>query len=231
MVQTIRIEAEARGQAGKGAARATRKGGLVPAVIYGAKQEAQLIALDPRDVVKELQKGGWQSHLYEVAVKGGRTERTLMRDIQFHPVTDRPLHVDFQRLAAGQRIRVRVPVAFLNEDTCPGLKEGGVLNVVRREIEVMADPDAVPEGFEIDLAEATLGDSLRWSAVKSDFGTKAVIDRDFVVATIAAPTVVEEEEVAPEPAPAPEPAAKGKGGKGGAAPAPAAAAKAPAKKK
>jgi len=176
-----------------------------------------LIALDPRDVVKELQKGGWQSHLYEVAVQGGGTERTLMRDVQFHPVTDRPLHVDFQRLAPGQLIRVRVPVQFANEGTCPGLKAGGVLNVVRREVEVMADPDNVPEGFEIDLAEANLGDSLRWSAVKDTFGTKAALDRDFVVATIAAPTVVEE--VAPPPAPA-APAAPAKG-----------AAKAPAKKK
>jgi large subunit ribosomal protein L25 len=228
MVQTIRIEAEAREQAGKGAARATRKGGLVPAVIYGAKQEATLIALDPRDVMKELHKGGWQSHLYEVAVKGGGTERTLMRDIQFHPVTDRPLHVDFQRLAAGQRIRVRVPVAFLNEDTCPGIKAGGVLNLVRREVEVLADPDAVPEAFQIDLAEAGIGDSLRWSAVKDSFGTKAVLDRDFVVATIAAPTVVEE--VVPvAAAPATETAPKGKAAKGGAAAAP--AAKAPAKKK
>jgi large subunit ribosomal protein L25 len=228
MVQTIRIEAEAREQAGKGAARATRRGGLVPAVIYGAKQEATLIALDPRDVMKELHKGGWQSHLYEVAVKGGGTERTLMRDIQFHPVTDRPIHVDFQRLAAGQRIRVRVPVAFLNEDTCPGLKAGGVLNLVRRQIEVLADPDAVPEAFQIDLAEAGIGDSLRWSVVKDQFGTKAVLDRDFVVATIAAPTVVEE--VAPAAAPATETAPKGKAAKGGAAAAPAAA-KAPAKKK
>ena len=192
MVQTIRIEAETREQAGKGAARATRKGGLVPAVIYGAKQEATLIALDPRDVMKELHKGGWQSHLYEVAVKGGGTARTLMRDIQFHPVTDRPIHVDFQRLAAGQQIRVKVPVSFLNEDTCPGIKTGGVLNVVRRDIEVYADPDQVPEAFEIDLAAAEIGDSLRWSAVKDQFGTKSVIDRDFVVATVAAPTVVEE---------------------------------------
>ena len=99
MVQTIRIEASPREQAGKGAARATRRAGKVPAVIYGAKQEATLIALDPRDVMKELQKGGWQSSLYEVAVKAAATERTLMRDVQFHPVTDRPLHVDFQRLA------------------------------------------------------------------------------------------------------------------------------------
>jgi large subunit ribosomal protein L25 len=217
MVQTIRIEASSRERAGKGAARATRRDGRVPAVIYGAKQDATLIALAPRDVVKELQKGGWQSHLYEVAVQGGGTERTLMRDVQFHPVTDRPLHVDFQRLAPGQLIRVRVPVQFANEGTCPGLKAGGVLNVVRREVEVMADPDNVPEGFEIDLAEANLGDSLRWSAVKDTFGTKAALDRDFVVATIAAPTVVEE--VAPPPAPA-APAAPAKG-----------AAKAPAKKK
>ena len=228
MVQTIRIEAESREQAGKGAARATRKGGLVPAVIYGAKQEATLIALDPRDIMKELHKGGWQSHLYEVAVKGGGTERTLMRDIQFHPVTDRPIHVDFQRLAAGQKIRVKVLVSFLNEDTCPGIKTGGVLNVVRRDIEVFADPDQVPEAFEIDLAAAEIGDSLRWSAVKDQFGTRAVIDRDFVVATVAAPTVVED--IAPVVAAPVEPApVKGKGGK--AAAAPAAAAKAPAKKK
>ncbi len=219
MVQTIRIEASARERAGKGAARATRRDGRVPAVIYGAKREATLIALDPRDVMKELQKGGWQSHLYEVAVQDGGTERTLMRDVQFHPVTDRPLHVDFQRLAPGQLIRVRVPVQFDNEGTCPGLKAGGVLNVVRREVEVMADPDNVPAAFEIDLAEAGIGDSLRWSAVKDAFGTRAVVDRDFVVATIAAPTVQEEEVVAPPPAPA-APAAPAKG-----------AAKAPAKKK
>lgn len=222
MVQTVRIEAVARERAGKGAARATRREGLVPAVIYGAKQEATLVSLDPRDVMKELQKGGWQSHLYEVALKDGSTVRTLMRDVQFHPVTDRPLHVDFQRLAPGVRIRVRVPVHFLHEDTCPGIKTGGVLNVVRREIEVLADPDQVPDAFEIDLSAANIGDSLRWSAVKDKFGTKAVIERDFVVATIAAPTVVEEV-AAPAPAAAPPPA-KGKGGK-------AAAPAAPAKKK
>lgn len=209
MVQTVRIEAEARERAGKGAARATRREGLVPAVIYGAKQEATLIALDPRLVMKELQKGGWQSHLYEVAVDG-KVERTLMRDVQFHPVTDRPLHVDFQRLAAGQHIRVRVPVRFLNEDTCPGLKAGGVLNVVRRDLEVLADPDKVPDAFEIDLAEAGIGDSLRWSAVLDKFGTRAVIERDFVVATVAPPTVAEE---APAPAPAPAVEAKGKAAK------------------
>lgn len=201
MVQTIRIEAEAREQAGKGAARATRRQGLVPAVIYGAKKEATLLALDPRVVMKELHKGGWQSHLYEVAVNGG-AERCLMRDVQFHPVTDRPLHVDFQRLAPGSRIRVKVPVTFLHEDICPGIKAGGVLNVVRREVEVMADPENVPEGFEVDLAEVTIGDGLRWSAVKDQFGTKPVIvGRDFMIASIAAPTVVEETAAPAAPGP------------------------------
>ncbi len=225
MVQTIRIEAESRERSGKGAARATRREGLVPAVIYGAKEEATLCALDPRDIMKELHKGGWQSHLYEVAVKNGPTVRTLMRDIQFHPVTDRPIHVDFQRVAAGVRIKVKVAVHFLHEDIAPGLKAGGVLNAVRRDVEVLADPDNVPEFFEIDLAEANIGDSLRWSSIKDNFGTKAVITRDFVVATIAPPTVVEEV-VAPVAAAAPP--AKGKGGK--AAPAKPTAA-APAKKK
>jgi large subunit ribosomal protein L25 len=181
--------------------------------------------------MKELHKGGWQSHLYEVAVKDGPTERALMRDIQFDPVTDRPLHIDFQRLAAGARIRVKVPVAFLNEDTSPGLKTGGVLNVVRREIEVLADPDAVPEKFEFDLAEAKIGDSLRWSAVKDTAGTKPVIAaRDFVVATLAAPTVVEEVAAAAAPA-APESNKQKAPAAGGATSTKGPAAKAPAKKK
>jgi large subunit ribosomal protein L25 len=203
--------------------------------VYGAKQAATLIALDPRDVMKELTKGGWQSHLYEVAVKDGPTERSIMRDVQFDPVTDRPVHVDFQRVAPGARIRVRVPVVFLHEDASPGLKAGGVLNVVRREVEVMAETDRVPDKFEIDLAEAKIGDGLRWSAIKDNFGARPVIvGRDFMVASIAAPTT--EADAAPAAAPAaPEPA-KGKGkaaapAKGGAAPAAAAKPAAPAKKK
>ena len=231
MVQTVRIEAVARERAGKGAARATRRGGMVPGVVYGAKQEATLVALDPRDVIKELTKGGWQSHLYEVAVKDGPTERTIMRDVQFDPVTDRPIHVDFQRLAPGARIRIRVPVTFLNEDTSPGLKAGGMLNVVRREVEVLAEPDKVPEKFEIDLANAKFGENLRWSSIKDHFGARpGIVGRDFMVASIAAPTV--EAEAAPVAAAAEPAKGKGKGApaKGGAAPA-AAKPAAPAKKK
>jgi large subunit ribosomal protein L25 len=228
MVQTVRIEAVARERAGKGAARATRRGGLVPGVVYGAKQEATLIALDPRVIIKELTKGGWQSHLYEVVVTDGPTERTIMRDVQFDPVTDRPIHVDFQRLAPGARIRIRVPVVFLNEETSPGLKAGGMLNVVRREVEVLAEPDKVPEKLEIDLGAAKIGDNLRWSSIKDHFGARpGIVGRDFMVASIAAPIV--EAEAAPVAAAEP---AKGKG-KAAAKPAAAAAAKpaAPAKKK
>jgi large subunit ribosomal protein L25 len=234
MVQTIRIEAAARGRAGKGAARATRREGHVPGVIYGAKQEATLIALDPRDIMKELHKDSWQSHLYAVSVAGAETVRTLMRDVQFHPVTDRPLHVDFQRLAPGQKIRVKVPVHFLHDANCPGLKEGGSLNVVRREVEVWSDPDEVPDSFEIDLAAAKIGDNLRWSSVVDKKGLKPVIsDRDFMVATIAPPKV-EEVVAAPVEAAPKGKAAKGKAAapaKAAAAPAPAAKAAAPAKKK
>jgi len=234
MVQTVRIEAVSRERAGKGAARATRKDGRVPAVIYGAKQEATLIALDPRDVMKELHKDGWQSHLYAVSVAGAEPVRTLMRDVQFHPVTDRPLHVDFQRLAPGQKIRVKVPVHFLHEATSPGLKESGSLNVVRREVEVWSDPDEVPDSFEIDLAAARIGDNLRWSSVLDKKGLKPVIsDRDFMVATIAPPKV-EEVVAAPVEAAPKGKAAKGKAAapaKAAAAPAPAAKAAAPAKKK
>lgn len=211
MVQTIRIEAVSREQAGKGAARATRNKGIVPAVIYGAKQEPTLLGLDPRDIMKELHRGGWQTHLYEVSVAGAEAVRCLMKDIQFHPVTDQPLHVDFQRLAPGQLIKVKVPVHFVNEATAPGIKNGGTLNVVRRTVEVWSDPDLVPEFFEIDLAAAEIADTLRWSAVKDTKGTKAVIERDFVVATIAAPVV---EEIVVQAAPAAD--AKGKkGAKGG----------------
>ena len=224
MSEQLTLSAETRDRAGKGASRHLRREGRVPAVVYGNNEEALSIHLEEKALVKALSTGHFMNSVVMIDA-GAAPVRTLPKDVQFHPVTDRPLHVDFQRLAAGTRIRVRVPVHFLNEDTCPGIKEGGVLNVVRREIEVLANPDQVPDAFEIDLGEATIGDSLRWSAVKSNFGTKSVIDRDFVVATIAPPTVVEEVVAAPV---AVAPPAKGKGGKGAA---PAAKPAAPAKNK
>jgi len=219
MTQIVPLSAEARDRAGKGTARQTRRDGRIPAVIYGGKQAPIMISLEKFTFTRVLNQAGFFTHLFDVTVDGA-THRVLPRDVQFHPVTDRPIHVDFQRLAPGQRIRVRVPVTFLNEGTSPGLKAGGVLNVVRREVEVLADPDAVPDRFEIDLAAVEIGDTLRWSSIKDHAGTQPVItDRDFVVATIAPPTTEAADGAASNLPPPPPEATRQKaadaGGKGG----------------
>ena len=225
MANYTTIEAEARARAGKGAARATRRGGKVPAVIYGAHQTPDLIALDPRLVYRELHHSGWRSRLFEVKV-GETTSRVLIRDVQFHPVTDQPVHVDFQRLAPGEKIRVAVAVVFHNELTSPGLKRGGVLNVVRHSVECLVDPDNVPPHFDADLGALDINDTVRWSALSGTEGIRPTItDRDFVIATIAPPTKgAEPVAEAGAATAAAAPAAKGK------APAPAAKAAAPAAK-
>jgi large subunit ribosomal protein L25 len=215
MANITTIVAEARERAGKGAARASRRAGMVPAVIYGAKQTPTLIQLEPKLVVKELQRGGWRSRLYEVQV-GETPTRALIREVQFHPVSDRPIHVDFQRLAPGQKIRVAVAVHFEDEAISPGLKKGGVLNVVRHAVEVLVDPDHVPETFTAKLGALDINDNVRFSDLIGTENVAPVITgRDFVIATIAPPTK------GPE-APAAE---------AGAAAAPAKGTKAPAKKK
>jgi large subunit ribosomal protein L25 len=190
MANVVTIEAEARARAGKGAARATRRAGKVPAVIYGAHLAPSLIALEPRAVLRELMRAGWQSRVYEVNVAGVAT-RALIRDVQFHPVSDAPEHVDFQRLAAGEKIRVAVPVHFDNEGLSTGLKRGGVLNVVRHAVEVYCDPDNIPEQFVADLSGLDFNDNVRWHDLKGIEGAHPVITgRDFVVATVAPPTKI-----------------------------------------
>ena len=197
MANVVTIEAEARARAGKGAARATRRAGKVPAVVYGAHQSPSLIALEPRAVLRELQRAGWQSRLYEIKVNGDAT-RALIRDVQFHPVSDAPEHVDFQRLAPGEPIRVAVPVHFENEGLSPGLKRGGVLNVIRHAVEVYCDPEQIPEQFSANLADLDFNDNVRWSDLKGTEHSRPVIaGRDFVVATVAPPTKAVE--VAAEP--------------------------------
>jgi large subunit ribosomal protein L25 len=214
MANFVTIEAEARTRAGKGAARATRRAGKVPAVIYGARQAPTLIALDPRVVLREVHQSGWRSRLFEIKVDGDAA-RALIRDVQYHPVTDAPEHVDFQRLAPGETIRVAVAVHFDNEGISPGLKRGGVLNVVRHAVEVYCDPENIPERFNADLGGLDFNDNVRWHDLTGTEGARPVItDRDFVIATVAPPTKMAE--VAAEATPT-------------AAAAPAAAAAAPAK--
>ena len=200
MANFVTIEAEARTRAGKGAARATRRAGKVPAVIYGAHQAPTLIALDPRIVVREIHNSGWRSRLFEIKVNGSAS-RALIRDVQLHPVTDAPEHVDFQRLAAGETIRVAVAVHFANDELSPGLKRGGVLNVVRHSVEVYCDPDNIPERFEADLGELDINDNVRWHDLRGVEGARPVItDRDFVIATVAPPTKMAEPAADAEPA-------------------------------
>jgi large subunit ribosomal protein L25 len=219
MADVVPMEAEARSRAGKGAARATRRAGKMPGVIYGARKAPSLIALDPRAVLRELHRPGWQSRLYEIKVNGDAT-RALLRDVQFNPVTDAPEHIDFQRLAPGEPIRVAVPVHFDNEGLSSGLKRGGVLNVIRHVVEVYCDPEQIPSTFTADLTDLDFNDAVRWEDLKGTEGTRAVIARNFVVATVAPPTKLAE--VTPEAAPAAAAAA------GAAAPAAGAAAPAAA---
>jgi large subunit ribosomal protein L25 len=214
MANVVAIEAEVRTRSGKGAARATRRAGKVPAVIYGGKQEPSLVALDPRVVLRELHRAGWQSRVYEI--KGDDAPiRALIRGVQYHPVSDAPEHVDFQRLTPGERIKVSVPVHFENDGISPGIKRGAVLNVVRHAVEVYVDSDHIPEQFTADLGPLDFNDNVRWHDLKGTEGVQPVIARDFVVATVVPPTKVE---VVAE-ATAGAPSAPGK-----------AAAKAPAKK-
>lgn len=206
MANIVAIEAEIRQRAGKGAARATRRAGKVPAVVYGGNQEPTLIALDPRVVIRELHRGGWQSRLYEIAAQG-TSIRALIRGVQFHPVTDAPEHVDFQRLVPGERIKVSVPVHFDNDGTSPGLKRGGVLNIVHHSVDVYCDADKIPEQFSADLGPLDFNDNVRWHDLRGTQDSRPISAGDVVIATIVPPAKVE---AAPE--------------------SPAAGAKAPAKK-
>jgi large subunit ribosomal protein L25 len=196
MANVVGIEAEDRPRAGKGAARATRRAGKVPAVIYGGKQEPNLISLDPRAIVRELHRAGWQSRLYEISVAGS-TIRALIRGVQFHPVSDAPVHVDFQRLIPGERIKVAVPVHFDNDGISPGLKRGGVLNVVRHAVDVWCDPDNIPEQFTADLGPLDFNDNVRWHDLQGTQDTAPVNARDFVVATVVPPTKAEAAPIEP----------------------------------
>ena len=179
------LQAEARTGAGKGAARAVRRKGQVPAVIYGNKKTPEIIALEFNDIVKLINRGVFLSHVFDITFDG-QTIRALTREVQFDPVKDQPIHIDFQRIGGDGRIRVMVPVDVINEEKSPGMKRGGVLNIVRREVEVFCPADNMPEKFVIDLDGVEIGTSIHISAVVMPEGVSPTIaDRDFTVVTIA----------------------------------------------
>jgi large subunit ribosomal protein L25 len=184
MSEQLKLSAETRERAGKGASRAMRREGRVPAVIYGNNQEHLSIHVEEKELVKLLNTGFFMNSVVMVEV-GGKAQRTLPKDVQFHPVTDRPLHVDFLRIGEHAAVTVGVPVRFENEEAAPGLKRGGVLNVVRHELELSCDAANIPDEIVIDLAGYDIGDSIHISAVTLPKGaTPTIEDRDFTIATL-----------------------------------------------
>ena len=188
MSEQLTLSAEARDRAGKGASRALRREGRVPAVIYGNNEEPQSIHVEEKLLSKLLGTGHFFNSVVMVEVNG-KAVRTLPKDVAFHPVTDRPLHADFLRVSEHATVNVNVPVRFENEDASPGLKKGGVLNVVRHEIELIVDAADIPEDVVVDLKGFEVGDSIHISSVTLPKGAKTAIDdRDFTIATIVAPS-------------------------------------------
>lgn len=207
MSKIATLAVEARDRAGKGSARAARREGRVPAVIYGNKEAAEVVTVEEKFLERELNTGKFLSTVFDLQI-GDRVERVLPRDVQFHPVTDRALHVDFMRIAKDGLITVEVPVATADAIASPGIKRGGVLNIVRHSIEVKAPADSVPEQIVVSLAGLEIGDSVHISKVALPAGvTPTIAYRDFTVVTIAPPTGGPE---APAAAAAAAPAKKGK---------------------
>jgi large subunit ribosomal protein L25 len=198
MSDALTLPAEPRERAGKGASRALRREGRVPAVIYGGKEEPLAIHVEAKELVRQLNTGYFMNSIVMVDI-GGKKVRALPKDVALHPVTERPIHVDFLRLAKDAKIQVAVPVVFINEEESPGLKKGGVLNVVRHELELVCESDKIPDNITIDVAGLDVGDAVHISMVKLPDGSEsAITDRDFTIATLVAPSALKKTEAAEE---------------------------------
>lgn len=194
MSDALTLPAELRERAGKGASRALRREGRVPAVIYGGKEEPTTIHVEEKLLVKQLGTGHFMNSIVMIEIDGKAT-RTLPKDVATHPVSDRPTHVDFLRLSKDAKIVVNIPVVFVNEEASPGLKKGGVLNVVRHELELSCEADKIPAEIEVDVTGKDVGDSIHISAITLPDGAEsAIIDRDFTIATLVAPSALKRSE-------------------------------------
>ena len=187
MSENTLISADLRNRVGKGSARAARRAGKIPAVIYGDRKQPISIEIEARMMRKIINEPGIFSRLLDINVDNGK-HTVLMRDIHFHPVTDDPMHFDFLRVSQSSTVSVSVGVEFINEAICPALKIGGVLNIVRYEVELNCLPTSIPEKIIVDLSEAKIGDSIHISAVELPEGvTPTITDRDFTIATLQSP--------------------------------------------
>lgn len=193
MTKHYALSAEARERAGKGVARTLRRENRIPGVIYGDAKAAENISLPIKEVTIEYKKGHMFTNLCDLEVNG-KKGLVLVRDVQLDPVTDRVLHVDFLRVTPKTTIKVHVPVHFSNDDKAPGIKEGGSLNIVRHDIELVSLATAIAEAVEVDLTGLNIGDTIKLSDIKLPAGAKAVNERDITIATIAAPRKLLEEE-------------------------------------
>lgn len=208
MSDTYELKAEARENVGKGAARAIRRSGRVPAVIYGDKKEPVSISLPYKEVDMKIRAGGFLTTVATIDVKGDKI-RVIPKDFQLDPVRDFPMHVDFLRVSKGAKLTLEIPVHFTNEDDSPGISRGGVLNVVRHAVELEVPVDAIPDALIADLTGLDIGDGIHISNIELPEGvTPTITDRDFTIATIAAPAVLTAEEEEGEEAEA-EAAAEG----------------------
>jgi large subunit ribosomal protein L25 len=188
MSDTLTLSAESRDRAGKGASRALRNSGRVPAVVYGNNEAPEAVHIEEKLLNKALSTGHFFNSIVMIEV-GGKSVRTLPKDVQFHPVSDRPLHADFLRIGEHSEVHVEVPVHFTDEALSPGMKRGAVLNIVRHELELVCDAAMIPDEIEISLKGLEVGDSIHISAVTLPTGSKsAITDRDFTIATLIAPS-------------------------------------------
>jgi len=194
MSEQLTLPAETRDRAGKGASRALRTEGRVPAVVYGNNQQPLSVHVEEKLLARLLSTGHFMNSVVMIDA-GGQQIRTLPKDVQFHPVSSRPVHVDFLRIGEHSKVTVAVPVRFDGEEDSPGLERGGVLNVVRHELELTCDAAEIPDEIHISLAGLDIGDSLHISAVQLPRGVESAIsDRDFTIATLVAPSALQSEE-------------------------------------
>ncbi|MDE2043006.1 MAG: 50S ribosomal protein L25/general stress protein Ctc [Alphaproteobacteria bacterium] len=194
MSDLLTLLAEPRDRVGKGASRALRREARVPAVVYGNNEAPQAVHVEEKALVKALMTGHFFNSVVEIEV-GGKKVRTLPKDVAFHPVTDRPEHADFLRISEHTKVHVEVPVHFTDEALSPGIKRGGVLNIVRHELELVCDAAEIPEEITISLKGYEVGDSIHISAVAlPGSAASAITDRDFTIATIVAPSGLKSKE-------------------------------------
>lgn len=197
MTAVKQLQASARAQVGKGAARAVRRQGQTPAVIYGGGAAPEAIALDANKTRQLIFAGHFLTTIFEIDVAGKKT-RVIPRDFQLDPVKDFPIHVDFLRVAKGQTVTVEVPIHVVGQEASPGVKNGGMVQIVEHSLVISVEPDSIPEAFEVSVAGLNIGDALEASVIKLPQGAKLTVGSDATIVTIAPPKVEVDAEAAEE---------------------------------